>query len=58
MMAEHGREKASLAGAFGKTSKKTFDLSWTKKHSQTLLCGHGCGKQDLERTVTECGGLH
>lgn len=41
-MAEHGRQKVSLAGAFGRTARKTFDLSWTKKHDhRTQLCEDG-----------------
>lgn len=48
-MAEHGREKASPAGAFGKTSRKTFDWSWTKKHGdRTHLSGDGWWKARLE----------
>lgn len=40
MMAEHGREKASPAGAFGRTSRRTFDLSWTERCGhRTQLCG-------------------
>lgn len=45
MMAEHGGEKVSLAGAFGKTSRKTCDLSWMKKRDgRTQLCGDGWWK--------------
>lgn len=48
MMAERGREKVSLAGAFGKMSRKAFDLSWMTKHDRwTQRFGNGWWEAEL-----------